>query len=887
MARERVVLIDGSSMIYRAFFAIPSNFQTSHGLLTNATYGFALMFRKILSGKRPTMGAVVFDPPGPTFRDEKFPEYKAQRPRMPRELKVQLPWIDKVVKTHDWPQLRVEGFEADDVIGTLTRQATELGHEVHIISADKDFSQLISDDVKMIDTMRDITYDPELVKKKWGVQPSKIVDLFALIGDKIDNVPGVPGIGQKGALGLLESYGDLEGILAHLGDLKGKQKKTLEEHQDLARLSRELVTIRTDVALDLRVEQLLVPETDDARVNALYKELEFFSFLGGGEEAAEEASQRAEFTAIASVSELDAYLEKAGSKTVAFHAIWDRPSFVTGTFVGVALSTKKDEGRFVPLFGGEGALGDAAVERLRRWLEDEGRPKVAHDVRDQMTVFLRYGIELRGVAGDTQLGSFLIDPGRIIPHPIEQVSREFLHRPVSPPKTVLGSGKTERTFAEVPLAELTDWTCHLSAAIAEMWPIIERKLASEGQSDNLRDLELPMSRVLARMQLDGIRVDKDHLEALGREFETRKGEVEARIYELAGHEFNIGSTKQLATVLFEELELPVIKKTKTGYSTDAEVLERLAQKHEIASLLVRQRALAKLINTYTRVLVEAVLEETGRVHCTIQQTTGVSGRLITTDPDLQRTPIRTGDGKRIREAFLPREGWTLISADWSQIELRVLAHFSQDPLLIESFRENVDIHRRTAAQLFDIDPGDVDAEQRNVGKTVNFATIYGQGATALAQQLGIARNEAKAYIDRYFERYAKVRAWLDRTIADAHAKGYVETYAGRRRYVPELSSNNFTDRAYGERIAANTPIQGSAADLCKLAMLQIDALMRERALEAKMLLQIHDELVFECPPGELDALIALVRDRMEHAAELEVPLVVDVGHGASWAAAKG
>jgi len=466
------------------------------------------------------------------------------------------------------------------------------------------------------------------------------------------------------------------------------------------------------------------------------------------------------------------------------------------------------------------------------------------------------------------------------------VAREYLHRPVAPPKTVLGSGKKQRRFVDVPLQELTDWACHLSAAVIEMWPKIEAQLKATEQRGNHDELALPMARLLARMQLDGVRVDRGRLEGLGEEFEARKGEVEQRIYALAGKEFNIGSTKQLAEVLFEDLELPVLKRTKTGYSTAADVLERLAPQHEIASLILRQRALAKLINTYTRVLAEAVLPETGRVHCTIQQTTGVSGRLITTDPDLQRTPIRTEDGKRIREAFLPREGWVLISADWSQIELRVLAHFSEDPLLMEAFVEDVDVHRRTASQLFDVAPEQVDATQRNVGKTVNFATIYGQGATALGQQLGIPRGEAKAYIERYFERYAKVRAWIDRTVADAHTLGYVETLLGRRRYVPELSSNNFTDRAYGERIAANTPIQGSAADLCKVAMLQLDARMREAKLEGKMLLQIHDELLFECPPGEVEALEALVKDRMERAVELRVPLRVDIGHGESWAAAK-
>ena len=883
MARERVVLIDGSSMIYRAFFAIPSSFQTSKGIPTNATYGFALMFRKILAGRRPKLGAVVFDAKGKTFRDEKYPQYKAHRPRMAPELAQQIPWIHKVVETHDFPMITVPGYEADDVIGTLAREAREAGHEVHIISADKDFAQLIDDETRMIDTMRDITYDAELVRKKWGVPPSQIVDLLALMGDKVDNVPGIPGVGQKTAASLLAKYETLEGILAHTADLKGKQRQLFEDHREQARLSRELVVIDRHANLPLSLGDLAIPEPDLDRVNALYRELEFFSLLTDGSGGPSAAQGDADFAAITSTGELAAWLE--GARPLAIHPIVEPPSPVGGTLVGVALAESSARARFVPLFAGVGALGEPALAPLRAWAKDANHKKIVHDARDLWTVLARRGIDLRGVAFDTQLGSFLVDPTKNIPHRLEQIAREFLHRTIPNDKSLLGSGQKQRRFAEIPLDELAPFACHLAAAVAEAAPRIEARVEEERQTQYLQKVELPLSFVLGRMQLEGIRVDAADLTLMGREFDARKTDVEARIYELAGREFNIGSPKQLADVLFEELKLPVIKRTKTGYSTDADVLERLAEKHDIARLIVRQRALAKLINTYTRVLAEAIEPSTGRVHCTIQQTTGASGRLITTEPDLQRTPIRTEDGKRIRQAFLPREGWELISADWSQIELRVLAHFSEDPLLIASFEQDVDVHRRTASQIFDVAPEDVTSEQRNVGKTVNFATIYGQGATALGQQLGISRAEAKGYIDRYFERYAKVREWLDDTIATAHANGYVTTLLGRRRYVPELSSNNVTDRAYGERIAANTPIQGSAADLCKLAMLQIAERLSQEKMQTRMLLQIHDELVFEAPPEELERAMAIVRDRMEQAYPLQVPLKVDVGHGKSWAEA--
>jgi DNA polymerase-1 len=905
MARERVVLIDGSSMVYRAFFAIPGNFQTSRGLPTNATYGFALMFRKILAGRRPTMGAVIFDPPGPTARELAYPAYKAQRPAMPPELRQQLPWIDRVVAAHDFPSLRVEGLEADDVIGTLTRQARERGHEVHIISGDKDFAQLVDDGVRMIDTMRDVTFDAEVVRKKWGVPPAQFVDLLALVGDKVDNVPGVPGIGAKGAAELLEKYGSLDEVLAHIDELKGRTRKALEEHRDRALLSRALVTIDQRCTLPVSVEGLAIPEPDLARVDDLYRELEFYSLLRG-EEGARDASPRRsaedahasagtdgprasasyESGVVTSLDELDDCIAELGEEPASFVTLWEEPSFVTGELVGLAFASASGRAHFVPLYGGEGALGDAALARLRTWLEDAGRPKITHDLRDQWTVWARRAVELSGVVFDTQLASFLIDPTKLIPHRLDQLVREYLHRAMPAEKALLGSGKSQRALRDVPLAELGPHACGLAKTVAELHAPLAARLAEEGQEANLRDESLPLARVLGRMQLDGIRVDPDDLGRVQVELESKKAAVEAQIYELAGHELNLGSTKQLAALLFDELKLPVVKRTKTGYSTDAEVLERLASEHEICALIVRQRALSKLIHTYTEVLRAAVCPATGRVHCTLQQTSGASGRLITTDPDLQRTPTRTDEGKRIREAFLPREGWVLISADWSQIELRVLAHFSHDPQLLEAFRRGVDVHRQTASQLFDVPPADVTAAQRNVGKTVNFATIYGQGATALAQQLGIPRVEAKAYIERYFERHEKVRTWLDATIAEAHRAGFVTTLLGRRRYIPELRSNNFNDRAYGERIAANTPIQGSAADLCKLAMLRIAEQLEARGMRTKMLLQIHDELLFEAPPDELGAAEALIRAQMELPYPLAVPLVVDLGHGASWAAAK-
>ncbi len=871
---ERWVLIDGSSLIYRAFHARPSNLSTASGLHTNAIYGFALMFRKILSGRAPERGAVVFDAPGPTFRKARFPDYKAQRPRMPGELREQLPHIDAVVAAHDFPRLAIEGFEADDVIGTLTRRALELGHEVHIVSPDKDFAQLIGPRVRMIDTMRDVTYDEELVRKKWGVRPPRFVDLLALIGDKVDNIPGVPGIGAKGAAELLAKYGDLDGILAHVGELKGRARKALEEHRDGALLSRELATIDQAVPLAIDDEALRIPAVDRARVNALYRSLEFFSLLdaedapaGAGEEAP------AAHVTLASSAELDAFL--AGGAPVAVFPIFEAESPVEGAWVGTALARAGEPPHYLPV-----VTADAT---LAAWLASDA-PKVFHDVRDAFTLFARHGIALRGVVGDTALGSFLVDPAGLLPHRLDQVVKQFLHRTVPPAKSVLGRGQKEQRWSEVEPDAAGAWAGAMALAIAEAWPLVERRVDEAGQRTQLLERDIPLARVLADMQLAGVLVDREDLGRMGAEFAARKAEVEARIHALAGHAFNIGSTKQLGEVLFDELKLPVLKRTKTGYGTDQDVLERLAHKHAIAREVLRYRGLAKLINTYTDVLTRAVSPRTGRIHCTFLQTTGVSGRLITTEPDLQRTPIRTEDGKRIRAAFVAPPGHVLVSADWSQIELRVLAHVTGDPELRAAFTENVDVHRRTASAIYDVAPEDVTPEQRNVGKTVNFATIYGQGATALGQSLDIPRAEAKRLIDRYFERYAGVRRWINATVEKAHATGFVETLLGRRRLVAELSSGDPTTRSYGERIAANTPIQGSAADLCKVAMLQIAEKLA--GMKTRMLLQIHDELLFEAPESEVDPVVALVRDRMEHCVPLEVPLVVDVGYGRSWAEAK-
>jgi DNA polymerase-1 len=847
---RRVVLVDGSSLIFRAYYAVPAALATASGIHTNASFGFALMFRKLFAGKKPDYGAVVFDSPHRTFREEKFPAYKAHRAPMPAELAEQLPWIDLVVEKNRFPLLRFPGYEADDVIGTLTDRAVAAGMEVLIVSADKDFVQLLGPDVRMIDTLRDVTYDVELARKKWGIRPEQMVDLLALMGDESDGIPGVPGIGHKGAAQLLEQYGSLDGLLANAASVKGRAGKALVEHRDQALLSRDLATIDRRVPVDVALEDLAIVAPDRAEVNALYKELQFYSLLD--EEARAEAAGPTPGRTAASVDEARALVAGLPAGPVAAFPV--AASLPFGPIVGIAFAAGDDA------FHLPGELWREA----RALLEDAARPKVAHDAKRLWQLLRAAGVDVRGVAFDTMLASFLVEPVKCIPHRPEQLAKEYLVRAL--PKEL------------DPIATVR--------AVAELHPILAAKLAELPCAGELDRLELPLAYVLGQMELDGVKVDRAEMQRIGVELAAELTALEARVHAAAGRPFNIGSPKQLGTVLFDELKLPVIKKTKTGWSTDQEVLERLAAKHDIARLVVEHRRIAKLINTYTDVLVAALRPDTGRVHANFQQTTSATGRLISTDPDLQRTPVRTPEGKRIRRAFVADPGNVIVSADWSQIELRVLAHVSADPLLVDSFRRGVDVHRRTASEIFHKPMDAVTADERGIGKTINFATIYGQGATALAQNLGIARGEAQAYIDGYFASYAGVRAWLDRTIADAHATGRVTTLFGRHRIIPELSSRNPIDRMTGERIAANTPIQGSAADLCKQAMVDIARRLAADGLRARMVMQIHDELVFEAPAGEADRLAALVKDAMENVRPLAVPLVADVGVGASWAEAK-
>ena len=903
----RVILVDGQALLYRAYYAIPASFSTAAGLPTNAVYGFATMFRKMLAGRRPEYGAVVFDPPGPTFRDALYPAYKAQRPSMPEDLRPQLEWVDRLVEAHSFPYLRVPGYEADDVIGTLTRLAVEAGMEVFIVSGDKDFAQLIDENVRMVDTLRDITYDPELVRKKWGVPPALFVDLLALMGDKVDNIPGVPGIGAKGAATLLEKYGSLDAVLRSTAELKGRQKKTLEENSELAELSRTLATIDRHVPLEeghleKGLDDLHLELPEPSSLNGLYRELEFYSLLTEDAAASEETDADTDYAAVRSLDELAALLDELDSELdsdeidldapfvfapTAVVPIFDGHSPVYGRLAGLAFCTGPGRARFVPIFGQDG-LGEAAVAQLRSYFADPDQLLITYNAKFLFIALRRLDVDLQGVVGDVLLESFLVDPTKIIPHGLGQIVKEYLRRTVPPSKTIRGSGKKERLFSQLALDEIFSWACRQADVVAEVWQVVRERLGDD-QLQVLEGLDLRLAPVLGAMEIEGIGVDGDDLQQLGEDFSARLAEVETEIFRLAGREFNVGSPKQLSAVLFDELKLPVVKRTKTGYSTNAEVLERLAPKHEIARHLLEHRKLAKLINTYTDVLQRAVHPLTGRIHTTFQQTVGATGRLITTDPDLQRTPVKTPEGRRIRRSFVPRDGMLLLSADWSQIELRLLAHFTQrQRFSFEAFAAGLGrpqpdrgaALRRGGRRKFK----PRDARGRQAGQ---FLDDLRPGSDGPGTDPGRAAQEGPGLhrrLLRGLQRGASDVARPDdrrRRTSD----GYVETILGRRRVIPELKSNSFMDRQTGERMAANTPIQGSAADLCKLAMVGVARGIEDQGLSTRMLLQIHDELVFDVPEDEVDTMRDLVRREMEGCHPLNVPLKVDMGFGKSWAEA--
>lgn len=874
---KKTVLIDGSNMLFRAYYAIPAHLSTSTGQPTNAVYGFVTMLSRLMERKNPDFAAVVFDPVGGSFRHRESADYKANRESMPSDLASQIPLIDRTVEAFDIPVLRVTDFEADDVIATLARQAEELGHQVLIVSSDKDFSQLVNDNVLLFDGMRDLTYNAELVEKKFGVPPHRFVDFQALCGDKIDNIPGVPGIGKKTASKLLQDYGTLDGIFEHLDDITGSVGKKIRENLEQAQMSRRLARLDTNVDHGLSFEQLAFRSPAQETLNGLFREFEFFSLLKATGESVESKTTKDAASLVDAALGLPPELTQADI-AVTLVAELSRHRFDTA---GIAMM---DSGSAKTFYLEDPCGANVAIMRTF-WKTFEGSVTV-HGARDLFRWFQENDFKIPGRTFDTQTSSYLIDPGKGMPHDLVKLAKIHLQKVLPTADELLGTARARKSWRDLDRTQLAEYSALLCTACLELRGLFEPEL-QKAELLKLAEDEVKLSRLLASMERSGIKVEKSGLEQLSAEFHGQLLELKKKVFELAGKEFNIGSTKQLASVLFEDLKLPVLKKTKTGYSTNAEVLEKLAETHEIAQVLLEYRKFEKLINTYVDVLIREIDPEDGRVHCRFGQTASTTGRLITSEPDLQRTPVKTEEGRQIRKLFQAEEGSLLLVADWSQVELRIMASLSEDAVLVDAFSKNEDIHKRTASELFSKPENEVTKSERDIAKTVNFATIYGQGASALGQNLGIAKKEAQDIITRYFEVYSGVKTWIEHTMDQARVEGSVRTLAGRTRFIPELFSKNFAVLQAGERMAVNTPVQGSAADICKKAMLDIDHDMKKRPhLRSRLLLQIHDELVFECPVSEIDEMRGLVIHHMENGWKLAVPLIVSVGVGTNWEEAK-
>jgi DNA polymerase I len=882
---EKLLLVDASNSIYRAFFALPA-LANSAGVPTHATLGFTTMLQKVLRESAPDYVAVIWDSPGHKRRKELYADYKATRDATPDDLRAQIPWIRRIVEAYGLATVESEGEEADDVIATLTRAAEREGVEVEIVSTDRDLFQLVTPTVRVVDTMRDRHYGPAEVETRFGVPPEKLLDLRALVGDSSDNIPGVKGIGEKGAAELLRSFGSLDAMLGAIDSIQGKRpREALRAGADSARLSRELSRLREDLPIPFDRARMAMPAPDVAVLAELFRELELRRLLEQLGDAPARAVAVVAVEVALSVATAPAEVEKLRERLAAAEILALEPALepeapMTGALLALGLAATSDTATLVPL-----RPESESLEILRPLFEDPRRVWIGTDLKAASIALARRGISLAGELRDTTVAAYVVDPSQQIDRP-EALARTHVGRAFQSGEERFGKGAKRRALDVIQDAELAEHFGGLAALEQALSPALETALEKTGQLQLYRELEVPLVGVLARMQLAGVRIDEQKLVALGRRLEQELDTATKRIYMLAGEEFNIGSPKQLQQILFEKLALPPTKKTKTGFSTDESVLEELALSHELPREILAHRQLAKLKSTYVDALPGFVHPDTGRIHCSFDQTVAATGRLSSSQPNLQNIPIRTSLGQEIRAAFVPAEGRVLLSADYSQIELRILAHLSQDTELVKAFQEGADIHVRTASRVFGVREDQVSPEQRARTKAINFGIIYGQSGFGLARTLGIAQAEARAQIDAYFERYPGVRTFIGQAIKSAQELGYARTMAGRRRYLPDLRSTNRVMKQAAERMAVNSVIQGTAADVIKRAMIDLDRdLARGVAPSARMILQVHDELVFEVAPGELEVLRSCVLERMQHAVDLSVPLVVHAGSGANWLAA--
>jgi len=885
---EKLFLVDGHSHCYQAFYAI-ERLTAPDGRPVNVVYGFLNVLRKVLKEYAPEYVAVAFDSPGPTFRHNLFAGYKAMRPSPPEDFTRQLPLVQRALEAYGVPVYAVAGFEADDIMGTLARQAEGMGLETYLLTNDKDAKQLLSSHVRMLDTRTGAEITAESLFREEGIRPEQVVDVMALAGDSSDNVPGIPGIGPKTARRLIAEWGSLDNLLAHADEVKEPRlRRKLVEHAEAARLSRNLVTIRTDAPIRLEPERCRVKAADESRLRALFQELGFKRFLADLNPAPVVAA--GDYRLVNDDAALADFLgQLRQQKRFAFDTETTGVDPLRSELVGMSFSWRAGEAWYLPVRGpvGDRTLDrDATLRALAPILGAEEVGKVGHNLKFDINVMARHGVALRGVAFDTMVAAYLLDPTRGS-YSLDTLAFEQLGHAGIPIESLIGKGKHQVTMAEVPITRV----CQYAGEDADLaWRLSERlapELESAGLATLYREVELPLIPVLAAMEFHGIKLDVAVLEALSNELAEAMAALEKKIYTEAGIEFNLASPKQLREVLFGKLGLRSRRRTRSGPSTDADVLAELASDHPVPALVMEYRQLAKLKNTYTDALPRMVNPATGRIHASFNQTMTATGRLSSSEPNLQNIPVRGELGSKIRQAFVPGEpGWLLLSADYSQIELRLVAHLSQDETLMAAFSRDEDIHAFVAAHIYGISPEAVTPAMRRTAKAVNFGIIYGQTSFGLARSLGIAVEEAEAFISAYFQRYPRVREFIDHTLGEARARKYVTTLWGRRRPLADINSDNPRDRSFAERAAVNTVVQGSAADLIKIAMVRVARQMRASGMRSRMLLQIHDELVFEAPPEEVETLRELATREMSGAASLRVPIKVNTAVGPNWLEAK-
>ncbi len=920
MARAPIVLVDGSSYLYRAFHALPP-LTTSNGQPTGAVKGVLNMLKRLIKDYPESPMAVVFDAPGKTFRDEMYSEYKAHRPPMPDDLRSQIKPLHACVKALGLPLLCIEGVEADDVIGTLAHHATQAGRDAVISTGDKDMAQLVNDHITLVNTMKEETLDEAGVKEKFGLPPALIIDFLALMGDKVDNIPGVPGVGEKTAIGLLQGmeggletiYGDLERVKTLSFRGAKTLPKKLEEHREQAFLSYQLATIKTDCELPVGLDDLDIAHPDREALVELYKEMEFKQWLAellagndegvddvkGGDPAPDNADiDTADNTATASQrndhviveqAEFDVWLGRLKkAERFCFDLETTSLNYMDADIVGVGLALEAGEAAYIPLahdyLDAPAQLDRQQVlQALKPLLEDPTKIKIGQNLKYDISVLANYDIRVVGPLADTMLASYVLN-STATRHDMDSLALKYLGEKTISFEEIAGKGAKQLTFNQIALEQAVPYACEDVDITLRLQETLRPQVEREGRlADVLDHLELPLINVLSRIERNGVALDAERLHEQSQQLERRIRELESEAFELAGREFNLGSPKQLGQILFDEQKIPVIKKTPKGAPSTAEaVLEELALDYPLPKVIMQHRGLAKLKSTYTDKLPRLLNKTTGRVHTSYHQAVTATGRLSSSDPNLQNIPIRTEEGRKIRQAFVARPGYRIVAADYSQIELRIMAHLSEDKGLLSAFAEGRDIHTATAAEVFGTALEKVSADQRRSAKAINFGLIYGMSAWGLSRQLHIDRNQAQTYIDRYFDRYPGVARYMDRIRTQAAEDGFVETVLGRRLYLPEIHSQNRNRRQGAERTAINAPMQGTAADIIKQAMIDVDAWLAEGDFDALMVMQVHDELVFEVADAQVETFIEQVQARMQAAATLSVPLIVEAESGANW-----